>query len=138
VAARYATVAEVRSLLGSAFDAPVVSDATIQGILDDQVCLLGVGWWGSCLSIGSKYAAAHCVAMSPEGQAAAGGGQSGAIASEADGPASRSFAVTAPPWSDAWWALTSWGLKYLEYRKSQRGKGVLLLGATSRTARPYG
>lgn len=136
MAASYATVAEVRALLGPAFDDPTVTDAQIQSILDDQACTMSVTAWGGCLSVGSKYAAAHCVAMSPAGQAAAGGGQSGVIASEADGPANRSFAVTAGAADDAWWALTFWGLKYLELRKPVRGVGVLILGATSRTARP--
>lgn len=138
MAKRYATVAEVRGLLGPAFDDPAVTDAQIQGIIDDQACLLSPAWWGNCLSIASKYAAAHCVAMSPEGQLVFGGGQSGIIASEADGGASRSFAVTAASADDSWWALTKWGQYFIELRKAQRGKGILILGATSRTARPYG
>jgi hypothetical protein len=137
VAARFATVAEVRSVLGSAFDDPVVTDVQIQTAIDDLACVMSVTAWANCLSIGSKYAAAHCVAMSPAGQAAQGGGQSGIIASEADGPASRSFAVTAASADDAYWASTWWGRKYLELRKSIRGIGVLILGATGRTRRPF-
>lgn len=137
MAQRYATVDEVRTVLGSNFDDPVVTDAQIQSILDDQVCLLGLVPWGDCASVGSKYAAAHCVAMSPEGQGAEGGGQSGLVSSEADGPASRSFAITSSVADDAFWASTAWGLKYLEFRKAIRGKGVIVLGRTSATARPF-
>jgi hypothetical protein len=138
VAARYATVDEVRGLLGPAFDAPAVSDASIQEVIDDQSCLMALSWWGSCLSKGSKYAAAHCVLMDPKNAGILGAGQSGPLASEADGGASRSFAITAQDADDAWWSMTSYGLKYLEHRKAQLGKGVMILGVTSRTVRPYG
>ena len=136
MAQRYATVDEVRAALGPAFDAPAVTDAQIQTVLDEQFCLIGLVPWGECASVGSKYAAAHVIALSPAGKAVPGGGQSGLENANANGPASRSWAVTAAPWSDAWWASSDWGLLYLEYRKPILGQGILILGATARTARP--
>jgi hypothetical protein len=134
MAQRYATVDEVRGLLGPAFDDPAVTDAQIQSVIDDQVCLLGLTAWGACASVGSKYLAAHCIAlMHPEIQ---GGGQDGILAGEADGPANRSWAVSPVGAPDEFWGLTKWGLKYRELRKPVLGVGVLILGATSRTARP--
>jgi hypothetical protein len=135
MAQRYATVAEVRGLLGSAFDAPAVSDAFIQSTIDDQVCFLGLEAWGDCASIGSKYAAAHVVAIcNPK---VPGGGQSGLVSSEADGPASRSFAISPATADDSWWSSTCWGPQYLMFRRQILSPGLLILGATSRTRRPW-
>jgi len=136
MAQRYATVAEVRAVLGPGFDDPVVTDAQIQSAIDDQVCFIGLAWWGTCASVASKYAAAHCIALSPAGQQAQGGGQAGLESGNANGPASRSWAISPASADDSWWASTWWGLKFLELRKAKRGTGVLILGATARTARP--
>ena len=135
MAQRYATVDEVRALLGSAFDAPAVSDEFIQSVLDDQECFLSLDAWGQCASIGSKYAAAHVVSIcNPQ---VAGGGQAGLVSSEADGPASRSFAITPASAEDSWWASTCWGNQYLMYRRQILSPGLLILGATARTRRPW-
>jgi len=135
MAARFATVAEVRSLLGSSYDDPAVTDAQIQGILDDLGCIMNVCAWGECLSVGSKYAAAHWVALGP-GKAAGIQPPPGVLAAMKDGPASVSFGVTAAPADDTWWAMSSWGLQYLEFRKTVRGVGPFVLGVTARTRRP--
>jgi len=135
MARRYATVDEVRTKLPSSFDAPAVTDAEIQGVIDDQVCFLGLVAWGDCASVGSKYAAAHQILVThPE---LPGGGQNAAETANADGPASRAMAVSAAAADDLWWALSPCGLMYLEIRKTIRGLGGIILGATSRTARPY-
>jgi hypothetical protein len=130
---RYATVAEVRTKLPASFAAPAVEDSEIQGVIDDQVCFLGLLAWGSCASVGSKYAAAHVLLLThPE---LPGGGQQGLETGNANGPASRSWAVTPASADDSWWSSSPCGAQYLELRKPVRGVGVLILGATSRTAR---
>jgi hypothetical protein len=135
MAQRYATVAEVRTKLPSSFDAPAVADSEIQGVIDDQVCFLGLAAWGECASVGSKYAAAHVVLVThPE---LAGGGPNAPESANADGPASRSMAISPANADDLWWALTPCGMQYIELRKPIRGLGALILGATSRTARPF-
>jgi hypothetical protein len=136
MAKRYATIAEVRSKLPDSFADPAVTDDEIQGAIDDQACFLGLCAWGECASTGSKYAAAHQILLAhPE---LPGGGQQGLESGNADGPASRSWAVSPAAASDLWWSSSPCGLMYLELRKPIRGIGSLIIGATSRTARPYG
>lgn len=134
MAQRYATVAEVRTKLPGSFDAPAVSDAEIQNVIDDQRCFLGLAAWGDCASVASKYAAAHVVLL--DHRELDGGGPQGAETANANGPASRSFAVSPVPAEDAYWAQTLCGHQYLELRKARLGVGVAILGVTARTARP--
>jgi hypothetical protein len=135
MAQRYATVAEVRTKLPALFAAPAVEDTEIQSVIDDQACFLGLVPWGDCASVASKYAAAHMVLLAhpelPEG------GQKSPETANANGPASRSMAISALEADDLWWGLTPCGVQYLEMRKARLGVGVLVLGVTSRTARPW-
>lgn len=135
MAQRYATVAEVRTCLPASFDAPAVTDAEIQGVIDDQACFLGLAAWGTCASTASKHAAAHVMLL--KRRELAGGGQQGLESGNADGPASRSWAISPATADDSWWSATLCGAMYVELRKTVRGVGVLILGVTGRTARPY-
>lgn len=138
MAKRYATPAEVRaSCLPSSFDPPAVEDAEIQGVIDDQACFLSLDAWGDCASTASKYAAGHVLLL--KHRELPGGGQQGMESANANGPASRTWAVSAVNADDSWWTQTPCGAAYLELRKAVYGVGVLILGVTPRTRRPlYG
>jgi len=134
VAQRDATIAEVRLRLGPAFTDPPIIDAIVQLYLDDTACFIDPAAWGACASEAHAYAAAHCVASSPYADGIGVGPQAaGVIASEANGPASRSFVVPAQDAGDGPWSLTAWGRKFLEYRRKRHGRGSATLARTGRT-----
>jgi hypothetical protein len=136
VAQRAATIQEVRDRLGPAFTDPPITDAIVQLYLDDTACLISPAVWGECASTAHAYAAAHCVASSPYAAGiAVGGGAGPIVAGEANGPASRSFAVPAAGAGDGVWSLTGWGRKFLEYRLARWGCGSATLARTSRSVR---
>ena len=132
MAQRPATIQEVRDRLGPAFVDPPITDAVVQMYLDDTACFVYPASWGSCASTAHAYAAAHCVASSPYAATiVAPGGAGPLVASQANGPASRSFAIPAQAVGDAPWSLTAWGRKFLEYRRARHGCGSAVLARTS-------
>ena len=134
MAMRYATIAEVRLRLGPSFTDPPITDDVVQLYLDDTKCFIDPSVWGGCASTAHAYAAAHCVASSPSAAGIAVPAGMGALASaEANGPASRSNSIPAPPDGVGSWWLTGWGRKFLEYRAVRHGKGSAVLARTSRT-----
>lgn len=134
MAQRYATIAEVRERLGPAFTDPPITDAVVQLYLDDTACFIDPAVWGHCASQAHAYAAAHCVAMSPDAATIPTPPGWGVLeTANANGPASRSFGVPDPPPGAGPWWLTGWGRKFLEYRTVRHGKGSAVLARTSRT-----
>ena len=138
MAQRYATIAEVRLRLGPAFSDPPITDAVVQMYLDDTACFIAPAVWGQCASQAHAYAAAHCIVGSPyaAGLLAPGSASLQLLAGEANGPASRTFSVPGLDDADGVWALTAWGRKFLEYRRTRHGKGSAVLARTARSLPP--
>ena len=133
MAQRAATVAEVRLRLGPAFTDPPITDEVVNLYLGDTACFIS-SVFGDCQSQAHAYAAAHCVAMSPYAASIPGqAGWFGLLAGEANGPASRSWAVPAQDAGDLPWSGSMWGRKFLEYRRARWGKGSAVLCRTGLT-----
>ena len=131
-----ATILDVRARLGPAFTDPPITDEIVQLYLDDTACFVAPLVFGECASQAHAYAAAHCVASSPyAADIAVAEDMTKIVSANANGPASRSFAVPAQDADDAVWALTYWGRKFLEYRKARWGIGSAVVARTGRTAR---
>ena len=136
MAQRYATIDEVRARLGPAFSDPPITDEVVQLSLDDTACFIDPATWGACASQAHAYAAAHCVATGPYGaDIPAPPGFGPLMTAEANGPASRSQSVPAPPAGAGPWWMSGWGRKFLEYRANRHGKGSALVARTTRTLR---
>lgn len=136
MAQRAATIAEVRARLGPAtvWLDPPITDAVVQMYLDDTACFIDPATWGACASIAHAYAAAHCVAGSPYAATIAMEPEwLGLLAGEANGPASRSWAVPAQGEGDLPWGSSMWGRKFLEYRRARWGAGSAVLARTGLT-----
>ncbi len=135
MAQRAATIAEVRLRLGpdTIWTDPPITDAVVQMYLDDTACFVS-SVFGGCQSMAHAYAAAHCVAGSTY---AAGilmqDAWLGLLSGQANGPASRSWAVPAQDAGDLPWASSMWGRKFLEYRRKRWGKGSAVLCRTALT-----
>lgn len=133
MAQRAATIDDVRGRLGPAFTDPPITDVVVQLYLEDTACFVS-SVFGDCQSQAHAYAAAHCVAGSsyaatiPKDPA-----WFGLLAGEANGPASRSWAVPPQEAGDLPWGLSMWGRRFLEYRRARWGKGSALLARTSLT-----
>ena len=98
------------------FDAEV--DARIELFIADSVIIINEVYWDTKYSLGLYYLTAHYIALA--NKSAAGSSQSvGAIASKAVEGVSVSYAKHIPDnQSDAYYASTSYGQRYLALRKT--------------------
>lgn len=123
-----ATVADVREILYARPDLAALPDPPIELALDQARCVIGVQRFGRCTCKLQALYAAH-VLYDGDGGGTAGAGP---IASEADGPASRSFAVAyvVQP-GDGYLATSPYGRQFLQLRKScAGGRGSAIVGNT--------
>lgn len=120
MAARYATVQEVLDLPG--ISDPEATDAVTLWLPITQH-MISLCAWGERASDGHRLLTAHYVLATagPTGSGVAS--PDGIVSAEANGPASRSFAVAAPPAEDADLASTSFGRAYIALRKTVAGRG---------------
>jgi Protein of unknown function (DUF4054) len=95
---------------------------------------IGLSRWGSAASHAHALLTAHYLTQCP-GHDGLGGDEVGPLTSEANGPASRSFA-SAPP-SDAELGATSYGRAYLTLRRAVRGRGSGVVGNSGARAAPW-
>lgn len=137
MAANLATVADVRLIAPEIVDPPI-TDPHVQAALDETACLVSVARFKECTSQVHARAAAHCIVTSPGWAAVAGiEGETGPIVSEADGPASRSFAAPTSWTGDAaGWDTSTHGRKYLALRKRFRGRGSAIVANSAIRQRP--
>jgi hypothetical protein len=135
MAARAATIQEVRDRLGPVFVDPPITDDVVQLALDDVACLISVAAFGECASQAQSWAAAHCVASSPASWTISVPEGAGAqITSHANGPASRAYSV--PTLDDGLgWTSTLWGRKAWAFILARHGCGSAVLARTSRSIR---
>jgi hypothetical protein len=119
VAARYATRADFDEL---APDLAMLSTELVAAYLLVTRELIGLSRWGERASFGHAFLTAHLLASTV---AAAGAGAGGQLTAEANGPASRSFAVAEP--SDPELSSTAYGRSYLLLRRVVLGRGTAIV-----------
>lgn len=131
---RYATIDEVRALLPASWTDPPITDSLIQRQLDLGQCVIAPSVWGECASQAHALYAAHKVKLSDEAADQPGAGQAGVLASEANGPASRSFFVhpvsVGGSLADAELSMTDCGRAYLEIKRTVLGLGTGIVART--------
>jgi hypothetical protein len=121
MAARYATNAEIVAIAPELAD---VADATITTWATIAAASIGVARFGELASTAHALLAAHLLTTAPAGLDA----PAGVVASEAVGPANRSFAVTAP--SDPDLGTSAYGRAFVAIRTRVRGRGSAVVGRT--------
>jgi hypothetical protein len=97
------------------------ADARIQIFLDDAVVILNETYWGTKYDLGVAYHAAHALFMANQ-TASGGSGVFGPVSNRTVDGTSVSYAVpqqgSNDTDSDAYYNLTSYGQKYLSFRKT--------------------
>ena len=120
MAARYATAQEVLDLPG--ISDPEATEA-VELWLPITQHMISLCAWGERASDGHRLLTAHFV-LTTAGTAGDGNVQpDGIVSAQANGPASRSFAVAAPPPDDAELSTTSYGRAFLALRRVVAGRG---------------
>ncbi len=131
MAQRYATLTEVIDATNGI--APELSAfPTIQGEiwLEIAECQIGLTRWGKRASLGHALLTAHLISVSAQaGSLGVGVGETGPLASEAVGPASRSYAVNTATTDEAL-SGTSYGRQYMALRRVVCGIGSAIVGNT--------
>lgn len=117
MAQRYATAAEVTGASGVAPELAVLSADVVATWMSIAQAFVGLAEWADRASVGHALISAHLLSLTPEAAAAGVGSIDGILASEANGPASRSFAVPAPSADDAAFAGTRYGKLWAELRR---------------------
>lgn len=141
MAQRYATAAEVTGPNGVAPALSVLDSALVATWMTIAQSFVGVTQWGDRASIGHALISAHLLSLTPEAVAAGVGAISvdGYLTSEADGGASRSFAVPNPTAEDTAFLSTSYGKLWVELRRlvASSRVGILARGTISAGFWPY-
>ncbi len=138
MAAALATPAQVRLIAPEIVDPPI-TDAILQEALDEMACLISVARFKECTSQVHSRMTAHCIVTNPFWASVEGidGAETGLIASEADGPASRSFAAVASWGAEAaGWDTSFHGRKFLALRRRFRGRGSVIVANTNIPQKP--
>lgn len=91
---------------------------------DIAASMIGLGRWAERASQGHALLTAHLIASLGGADGSGGGIDPGLLASESDGPASRSYFHAQP--SDAELATTRWGKAYTLLRRVVQGSGVFV------------
>lgn len=125
MARRYATRVDVAGEAGTpggvARELNGVPDTAFATWLDYAAQHIGVGRWRTSASQGHALLTAHCITI-VTGEDGSPAPEAGPLMSEANGPASRSFAT--PTLSDDELGTTTYGRLYLGLRNRIRGRGV--------------
>lgn len=95
-----------------------VADATIQMWIDDAVTILNESHWGTKYDLGLYYLSAHFLALGETSAVGDGASVNGVSSRGVDGT-SIGYNVLAPEnQSDAYYASTTYGQRYLHLKKS--------------------
>jgi hypothetical protein len=111
-----ATTADFRSRFPEFSDSGVYPDSRIQLFLDDSSLLIGDNW-GTCEDLGIMYLTAHYLIIS-DGENGGITSSVNQVSSKSVGSVSESFAnPTFKNENDYFYASTSYGQRYLSYKK---------------------